>query len=135
MKELIEGIYSKFSAANTFNTYIGGRMYLEEAPQGVTWPYATFHMDNAVHEWQFKTDYYDVSILFNLFSNDSDASEVLTMHDYLTDLYDDSLLTITGHSHVYSIERFGTLAKEFDNNLKRNIWQYSVEYGVYIKAN
>ena len=135
MKDLAKGIYDKFLTANTFKTYVGSRMYLEEAPQGVTYPYATYHLDSIVHEWNFGTDYYDASVMFNLFSNTASGSELFTMHDYLTTLYDDCLLTVTGYKHIYMIRMFGKLNKEFDANLNKSIWQYSVEYGVYLQKN
>lgn len=135
MKDLAKGIYDKFLTVNTFRTYIGNRMYFDEAPQGVTYPYATYHLDSIVHEWNFGTDYFDVSVMFNLFSSASGATELFTMHDYLATLYDDCLLTVTGYKHIYMIRMFGNVHKEWDAELNRNNWQYSVEYGVYLHKN
>lgn len=73
MKDLLKGIYQKFlvSGGSTpaFNSYIGARMYLEEAPQGTSYPNCVYGLVNNSADWDFTHDFDEVLIDFVIFSD------------------------------------------------------------------
>ena len=128
MKDLFTGAYSHFqtTSATSFYNGIGGRMFLEYAPEGTQFPYAVYSLDSNMHDWQFNTDYEDALITFHLFANDE--TEVLDLEKKLRDAYDEADFAVTDH----------TLLKfRFDNEWlnvhpemipNQDIWQYTVQY-------
>lgn len=128
MKDLFTGIYSHFqtTSATSFYNGVGGRMYLEYAPEGTQFPYAVYSLDSNIHDWQFNTDYEESLITFHLFANDE--TEVLDLEKKLRDAYDESNFTVSNHS---------LLKFRFDNEWinihpdmipNEDIWQYTVQY-------
>lgn len=128
MKDLFTGIYSHFqtTSATSFYNGIGGRMYLEYAPEGTQFPYAVYSLDSNVHDWQFNTDYEESLVTFHLFANEE--TEVLDLEKKLRDAYDESSFTVSN----YSLLKF-----RFDNEWlnvhpemipNEDIWQYTIQY-------
>ena len=126
MTPLITGIYSKFVAApaNSLYTALSGRLYHAQAPQGATFPYGVVFTVSHEHDWTFTHTFEDVTVQFSLFTNESSASNIGTLWTYLTALYDDASITITGYSHLYMIRSSSRLIREPD----KNIWHYSIDY-------
>ncbi len=61
MQALFTGIFGRFNdttpARNSFYTDIGGRMHLEEVPQGTVYPNATYGLVHNSNDWTFTDDF------------------------------------------------------------------------------
>lgn len=130
MKALYEGIYGHFTAAgNDFYTAIGGRLYLGEAKEGATFPYCVYFSPSGAPDYWFDNNVFEnFDIQFSLFSDAVSPVEVNTNYGYLTDLFDDAAITVSGYT-VYEFERtFQQLMR--DPGPAR--WHYVVQYDVSI---
>jgi len=128
MKDLFTGIYNRFqtTSATSFYNGVGGRMYLEYAPEGTQFPYAVYSLDSNQHDWQFNTDYEESLITFHVFA--TDETEVLNLEKKLRSAYDEANFSVSGHS---------LLKFRFDNEWlnvhpemipNEDVWQYIVQY-------
>ena len=95
MNNLLAAIVDKFANSAIYND-VGGRIYLDEAPQGTEFPYVVFRIVAATPENTFKEDIEDVLIQISLFSISAGATEITTMYSDLQTLLDRKTLTITG---------------------------------------
>jgi hypothetical protein len=102
MDSLLTAIMTKFSGS-TLSTYVGGRIYLDQAPQSVVFPYVIFSIVASNPEDTFKNKIEDTLVQFSLFSTSLAATEITTMYGYLKAILDDAILTVTGHSHIWMI--------------------------------
>ncbi len=80
---------------------VGGRVYLDRAPQGAEFPYIVFFIVSDVPEKTFTEDYEDILIQFSLFSSSEGAAEITDMYADLKALFDECALTITGSTLVW----------------------------------
>lgn len=126
MTPLITGIYSKFIAApaNDFYTALSGRLYHAEAPQSTTFPYAVVFTVSHEHDWTFEDTFEDVLIQFSIFTQERSAANAGIFWGYLTTLYDDAVITISGYSQIYMIRDQSRLIRDEESN----VWHYSVDY-------
>ena len=133
MKDLFEGIYTHFSttSASSFYSGVGGRMYLEQAPEGTQFPYAVYGVVNEGHDWNFTNDYEEVVLDFNLFADDE--LEVATLYEKLKEAYDDSAFTVSNHSLLKFRRDNAWLNVHTDLVPNMNIWQYTVQYSCLLR--
>ena len=142
MESLFTGIYGRFNdttpARNSFYTDIGGRMYLEEAPQGTVYPNATYGLVHNQHDWTFTDDFSNALIQFSLYSKSPSALEITDAEAKLRALYDNCSLASSDlgvtWNHVYMIRSDSWLDKipSPDSTGGGNIWRYVVEYNVML---
>jgi len=134
MKVLFTGIYNLFNATphNSFYNALSGGLYLYEAPQNTDYPYAVFFLVSGEHDRYFSgPDFEEPVIQFSLFSDSESASEVTDLFTYLTALYDDCSLTVTGYTSIIFERTIYRLFREplaGDQDAKGGIWHYAVEY-------
>ena len=83
------------TTGSAFSTAVGGRIYLDEAPDRATFPYCVFFIVSAVPNGTFTEDIDDVMIQFSLFSTSKGATEITGLYNKLTALFDDCSLTVT----------------------------------------
>ena len=133
MKALFDAIYTRFSTTNTFNTSVGGRMYFMEAPQGATFPYAVYFPVSATTDWTFNDtiDFEEYLIQFSIFSRDESAIEIANCYEYLKDLYDFCVLSVTGYTHIHMHRELAIMTRDPDEK----IWKYNVDYNVLLEEN
>lgn len=103
MQNLITAIYSKFSGS-AFSTDCGGRIFLDQAPEGTEWPYCVFFIVSGTPDKTFTEHYTNTLIQFSLFSASSGAAEITTMYADLVSLLDECSLSITGSTLVWMRE-------------------------------
>ena len=98
MKDLFTGIYSHFqtTSATSFYNGVGGRMYMEYAPEGTVFPYSVYSLDSNTHDWQFNTDYEESLITFHVFS--LSETEVLNLEKKLRSAYDEANFSVSGYT-------------------------------------
>lgn len=99
MNHLITAITNKLSGS-ALSTSVGGRIYLDRAPQGAVYPHVVFFIVSGVPERTFTEEYENVLIQFSLFSASKSATEITTMYANLDTLFDECALTITGSTLV-----------------------------------
>jgi uncharacterized membrane protein (GlpM family) len=99
----LTAIYGKL-AGSTLSTAIGGRMYLDQAPDKPTFPYVVFFIVSSVPEKTFTEDMSETLIQFSIYSASSSATEISAIYAALKTLYDECSLTITGSSLVWMKE-------------------------------
>lgn len=104
MNNLLTAIYSKFTGS-TLSTAVGGRIYLDEAPENTAYPYVVYQIISSVPEDHFNEYLDNTLIQFSLFSDSRSASEVSTLYGYLKTLFDDATLTITSTTHLWTVRQ------------------------------
>lgn len=103
MLNLLTAIKSKFSGS-TLSTDVGGRIYLDQAPQKAQFPYVVYFVVSGTPERTFTERYTNTLIQFSLFSASEGATEIATMCNDLKTLFDECSLTITSNSLVWMRE-------------------------------
>ncbi len=103
MNNLLTAIYGKFSGS-ALSTDVGGRIYLDQAPDGAEFPYVVFFIVVGTQEKTFTEHYTNTLIQFSLFSASSSAAEIATMYADLKALFDECALTISGSKLVWMKE-------------------------------
>lgn len=112
MNALLTGLMTKLTGS-ALATQVGSRIYLDEAPEGVAFPYVVFFIVVSTPLDNFKTKLDDVLIQFSLFSTSLGATEISTMFNNLIAIMDDGVLTIAGYSHIWMIrENLTTMVDE-----------------------
>ena len=97
MKNILTAIYSKFTGSD-LSSYVGGRIYLDQAPESCEFPYAVYFVVSSVPDDVFGKKGQQTLIQFSLFSANPSAVEISTMHQYLKALFNECSLTITGNT-------------------------------------
>lgn len=101
MLNFLTALKSKFTGSALSND-VGGRVYLDEAPQGAQFPYVVYSIVSAVPEKTFTEEYRNTLIQISLFA--VGATEISTMYSDLKALFDECSMTITGNSLVWMRE-------------------------------
>lgn len=104
MDNILKAIYGKLSGS-TLSTDVGGRVYLDEAPQGCQFPYIVFFVVTAVPDKTFTEHYTGTVVQFSIFSSSSSGVEISAIYNDLKALYDDCTFTITSNHLVWMREQ------------------------------
>jgi hypothetical protein len=99
LKNILTAIYSKFSGS-AFSTDVGGRIYLDEAPNGAEFPYCVFFVVSGIPDNVFGKKGKETLIQFSLFSKSQSVTEIATMYADLRALFDECTLSITGNTFI-----------------------------------
>jgi hypothetical protein len=99
MDSLLSAIITK-TAGSAFSADVGGRIYLDHAPDLAEFPYCVFFIVSDVPMDTFTDSLDDVLIQFSLYSASSGAAEVAGMYNDLRSLFDNCILSITGGNFV-----------------------------------
>ena len=132
MQVLFNGIYSKFTGstgAGTLYTLLGGRLHPNEAPQESAYPYGVYYLISDVPEYTFSETIETALIQFNLFDDNSSATDINTAFTALTTLYDWATITIDGYTSVYMQRELSYLLRESD------VWNYMIQYRLVFQKN
>ena len=131
MKTLFTGLYNLFAPAGTkpdIWTNLSGKLYLTEAPQETTYPYATYNLIANDYDWMFDpSDFEEFLIQFSIFDDNSSADNITTYYENLKTLYDWSLPVITGYNVVHFIREFAELLRLDD------VWHYVIQYRILVE--
>lgn len=136
MEDILTAIRTKFTALigavhNDFYLGLSGRLYFDEAPQDVTYPYATYYFIAAVPDWVMgdDRDFEDVSIQFNIYSNNPSAkAEILSLGKKCNDLYHKQEITISNYTFIDLYRSFQNCIKDDEGN-----WQYIIEFRLQVR--
>ena len=94
MNNLLTAIMGR-STGSALSTDVGGRIYLDDAPEYVAFPYVVFFIVAGTPDRTFTEHYTNTLIQFSLFSDSTSGTEITTMYHDLIDLYDEYSLTVT----------------------------------------
>ena len=133
MNELFTAIYNKYNDDTSHGAYtnMGGRFYLNKAPQNATFPYCVYFEVVEVSEVDFTENREDFTIQFNVFSQNNSATEAGTILGNMKSLFDDCSLTVTDWSHIHMQRR--NVYPNNDFGQSPPIQGYSIEYDVLIE--
>jgi len=133
MNSLFSAIYNHFSATTGSGFYndISGRMRLNKAEQGDSFPYCVYFSVSDLDEVDFSDEREDLLLQFNIFSQNNSALEAGTLLESLKTMFDDCSLTVTGWRHL-EFSR-GQTYQNNDFTQEPYIHGYSVEYNVLLE--
>lgn len=131
MNALFTGIYAKL-AGSDLNTAIGGRLYLNIAPQRVSYPYVVYSMVSSMLGWDFAHEQDEFILQFNIYSQSKSSSEAGTILGHLKTLYDDCSLTVAGYTH-YFMQREQVISL-LETDIDPPIQGYMVEYRILLES-
>jgi hypothetical protein len=104
MNNLLTAIYGKTSGS-ALSSDVGGRIFLDRAPDGCEFPYVVFFVVSGVPDRTFSEHYTNTLIQFSLFSASEGAAEITDMYADLKALFDECSLTITASTLVWMREQ------------------------------
>jgi len=135
MNNLLASIMTKVSGS-ALSTDVGGRIYLDEAPDGCEMPYCVFFIISDVPDNTFTENIEDILIQFSLFSASQGATEITTMYTDLKALFDDCYLTITSNNHIYMMrQNLTTMVEDITTvNGERRVKHWAVDYGILLST-
>jgi hypothetical protein len=119
MNVLLTGLMTKLSSSD-LESAVGGRIYLDQAPDNCEFPYCVFFIVVATPNDTFTDHLDDVIIQFSLFSASSSAAEITDMYGHLKALFDDCTFTLSS----------GTLISMGRENLTTMMDEITVSTGV-----
>ncbi len=103
MNNLLQAIYGK-TIGSALSIDVGGRIYLDLAPDDTKFPYIVFSIVSGVPDRTFTEHYTDSLIQFSLFSASLSAIEITAIYNDLKALFDEQPLTISGSTLVWMRE-------------------------------
>lgn len=131
MKVLLSAL-DTFLDGTDLHTTVGGRIYDQEAPQGVTRPFATVSIITYQPEYWFRSERFEDAVLqVSAFAETHLAA--YNLFDDITATLDDihPTLTVTG----YRVHRFERSVANIVKDPDEDIWQVNVDYRVELEAN
>jgi len=133
MNELFTAIMTHFGLTPLEGFYlaIGGRLYLNVAPQEAVFPYCVYSIVTDYNNLSFTDDQEEFEVQFNIFSQNNSALEAGQLLDSLKDMFDSANLTVSGWN---DIEFTRTLVlPNNDFNQVPPINGYSVMYDILLE--
>lgn len=112
MNNLLAAIMTK-CAGSALSTDVGGRIFLDEAPEGSEYPCVVLRIVASSPQDTFREWLEDTLIQFSLLSISESAAEITAIYADLMDLFDWQPLTVTGGTCIW-MQRQG-LVTMFDD--------------------
>ncbi len=133
MNNLLSAIMTKLSGSALYND-VGGRIFLDTAPEGTEFPYVVFFIVSDVPEKTFTEDFENIIIQFSLFSASAGVTEISTMYNDLTAVLDECSLTITGYTHIWmNRQNLTTMVEEITvQSAVATVKHWAVDYDIKI---
>lgn len=128
MNALLTGIYTIYLTTNTFRTACTGGLWLEEAPQGTSLPYAAYTLVTGRPEYIFHGHDEVATIQFDLYAATNATRQDL--YTKLTALFDDCRPTVTGYRSIIMERQFQQMLRAGDQD---SVYRYIVDYEVRIE--
>jgi len=133
MEELIDAIYTTFTANSTLSASLSGGLFFEEATQGVSYPYGVYFVNNVepsgylpISTTTNKVEEY--SIQFNIWDESRKRTTITGIEDDMKECYDDTIMTVVNHTNTFTtLER----SHLFRDPEKR--WQLTMDYRIRLR--
>lgn len=135
MNALLAAIMTKLSGSS-LATYVGNRIYLDEAPEQAVYPNVVFMIVTSSPRDTFTDRLEETLIQFSLRSTSESATEITTMYGYLTTLFDYATLTISGKTNVQTQrESLATMLDEITTPTGTiGCRHWAVDYSIMVKS-
>lgn len=104
MNNLLAAIMTRCSGS-AMSTDVGGRIFLDEAPEGCEFPYVVFRIIASGQQDTFKDEIEDTLIQFSIFSISESAAEITAIYADMMALFDWQALTITGGTCIWVVRQ------------------------------
>ena len=104
MNNLLAAIMTK-CAWSALSTDVGGRIFLDEAPEGSTFPYVIFRIIASGQQDTFKDEIEDTLVQFSIYSISESAAEITAIYADLMALFDWQSITITGGTCIWVVRQ------------------------------
>lgn len=134
MRDLFTAIYTQFSTTphSSFYNAIGGRMYLQEAPEKTAYPYAVYSLTVNSYDHSFTSHAEEALIDFELYSDSTGgATEIVGLYEKLKEVYDDPSFAMSNGWKLVRFKRENAeLSRLIDAIPNKPVWQYAVTYTV-----
>lgn len=109
MNNLLAGIMTKLSGSQA-STAVGGRIYLDRAPEDVTFPYIVFFIVSEIPDDTFTELMKEVIVQFSIFSLSQGAGEIADIYGKLNSLFHRGTFSITSNTLVQCVrQNFSTM--------------------------
>jgi len=133
MNALFTGIFTHFGLSPLDGLYLalGGRLYLNKAPQSATFPYCVYYVYADANNPDFTDDHEEFEIQFNIFSQNNSATEAGTLLAHLKTMFDDAALTVVGWNHIEIMRTSVLPNNDFDQ--VPSIQGYTVLYDLLLE--
>lgn len=134
VNNLLAAIMAK-TVASALSTYVGGRIYLDEALPGAVYPYVVLSIVSDTPEDTFSAYLDEIMVQFSLFSVSRGATEITTMYSYLKALFDDAVLTVTGYTHIWMVrQNLATMLEEITTAAgAQTLKHWAADYSVMLQ--
>lgn len=136
MVNLISAIKTKLTGS-ALAADVGDRVYLDQAPEGVEFPYCIYFIVSGIPDNAFKKLGESVLIQFSLFSALSAGDAIMTtMYASLKALFDDCSMTITSNTLVWCRRQNLVTMVEADITLpdgSNGVRHWAVDYEITIQ--
>jgi hypothetical protein len=136
MKDLLTAITDKIKTGpSALYSDVGGRVYLDQAPEGTAFPYVVLFIVSGVPTDNFTDQIDDIIIQFSLFSEVRGVTEISTMYADLKTLFDNVSLTISGYNMAW-MKRENLMTMTEDNptvNANTPIKHWAVDYRILLE--
>lgn len=104
MNNLLAAIMTR-CAGSALSNDVGGRIYLDEAPDGCEFPYVVFRIIAGSPQDTFKDTIEDTLIQFSIFSISKSGAEITEIYADLMALFDWQALTVTGGTCIWMMRQ------------------------------
>ena len=94
MNNILAAIYSNMLETEVYDR-VGGRIYLDQAPDGTEFPYIVYFIVTGNPDNTFSEKMESIILQFSIFSLQSGPTEIIGIYYYLKTLFDDCDLTIS----------------------------------------
>jgi len=132
---LFNAIMTKCSGSS-LSSDVGGRIFLDEAPEGCEFPYVVFFIVSGTQDKTFTEHFTNTIIQFSLFSSSAKATEITTMYADLKALFDECALTITGSTLVWMREtNLTTMVEDITVEGSPGVKHWAVDFEVFTSLN
>lgn len=120
---------------SALSTDVGGRIYLDQAPDGAEFPYIVIFIVSNVPEKTFSEDYENTLIQFSLFSASSSATEITTMYTDLKALFDECSMEIISNTLIwFRRENLTTMVDDITvADATVSVKHYAVDYSLIVQ--
>lgn len=125
-------IMNYFKTSNAYST-VDGRLYFQQAPQDVEFPYAVFYFIGASHEEVMSStsinNLIDIDLQFNLFDNSQDGgTKIADIQEDFDDAFHWATINVGGYSYI-KMQKENIQPVMYING----IWQVTINYTLGIQ--
>jgi hypothetical protein len=135
LTNLLTALFGKITSSTNLYADIGGRVYLDQAPEGAQFPYVVVSIITGTTDDTFTDKIDDVLIQFSLFSTSKSVTEISTMYTDLRALFDNATMTITSNVFLScKRQNIVTMVEEITTEEgTETVKHWAVDYNITLK--